>query len=372
MTNVTIVPVQTSKQLKDFIHTPWNLYQGDSKWVPPLKMAVNDLLKRNHPFYETSEMQNFVAYDGKKPIGRISAVFNNNHNKFHEEERGFIGFTEFPNDETVAAKLFETAETWLKEKGAKNILGPMNPSTNYECGTLVKGFDDPAQIMMTYNQPYHDDMYKKFGYSKAKDLVAYRIKTDFEMPDIIKRIAERTEKKEKITYRHVKKKNWEKEVELMHSIYLEAWEKNWGFVPMTPKEFIHTAKDLKNVIDEKLIVIVEVEGVPAGFIVTLPDLHQVLQKIPTGKLLPTGIFKLLNAKKYVNRCRVITLGMKSEFRKKGLETLLYTKAHQVIKDQGYKEIEMSWILEDNLNMNKPLIRMGAEAYKTYRIYEKDL
>ncbi|MDC1173957.1 GNAT family N-acetyltransferase [Bacteriovoracaceae bacterium] len=372
MSDVKIVPVRTSKQLKDFIHTPWNLYQGDEKWVPPLRMAVADLLKPKHPFYETSDMQNFVAYQGKKPIGRISAVWNKNHNDFHEEKRGFIGFTEFPNDQGIAQKLFDTAEKWLKEKGANCILGPMNPSTNYECGTLVEGFEDPAQIMMTYNQPYHDDLYKKNGYTKAKDLIAYRLKTEFDMPEIIKRIADRTEKKEKITYRHAKKKNWDAEVDLMHEIYNDAWEKNWGFIPMTPAEFLHTAKDLKTIIDEKLIIIVEVDNKPAGFIVTLPDLHQVLKKIPNGKLLPTGLFKLLNQKKYVNRCRVITLGMKKEFRKKGLETLLYTKAHQVIKEQGYGEIEMSWILEDNLNMNKPLIRMGGEPYKKYRIYQKEI
>lgn len=369
---IQIEEVKNKKDINDFIDVPWHLYQNDKSWIPPLRMAVEDLLKPKHPFYANGEVKNWIAKKDGKLIGRISAVYNHAHNKYHEEQRGFFGFFEAANDQELTEKLFSTAENWLKEKGAKSVLGPMNPSTNYECGTLVEGFDDPPQIMMTYNQKYHDGLIKSQGYDKAKDLLAYRLDLKNDLPELILKIADRTSKKNNITFRHVSKKNWDKEVELMLSIYNDAWEKNWGFVPMTDEEFYHTAKDLKSILDEKLIVIVEVNGEPAGFVVTLPDLHQVLKKIPSGKLFPFGVFKLLNRKKYVDRCRVITMGVKKEFRKMGLETLMYKRAHEVCRECGYKEVEMSWILEDNLNMNKPLIRMGANPYKTYRIFEKNL
>jgi hypothetical protein len=191
------------------------------------------------------------------------------------------------------------------------------------------------------------------------------------MPKIIKDIAERTVKKESVTFRNVNMKKWKQELELMFDIYNSAWEKNWGFVPMTKEEFLHTAKDLKSIINPELVQIAEVQGKAAGFILTLPDLNQVFKQIPSGNLSPSALYKILTAKKRMTRCRVITMGIKKEYRKMGLETVLYTHNHESIKKNPLmNHIEMSWILESNLEMNKPLIRMGATPYKTYRIFEK--
>jgi hypothetical protein len=211
------------------------------------------------------------------------------------------------------------------------------------------------------------------GYTKAKDLLAYEVDYPVTMPDVIVKIAERAEKKNRITYRYLNKADFKGEVDRMLEIYNDAWEKNWGFVPMTEKEFRHTAKDLKTIVDERLVVFAEVDGEPAGFIVGLADLNQVFKTIPSGSLLPTGLFKLLTFKKRVSRMRVPTMGVKKKFRKIGLETLLYRKCQLNAEETGlYKSCEASWILEDNIEMNKPLIRMGFDAYKTYRIYEKNL
>ena len=186
-------------------------------------------------------------------------------------------------------------------------------------------------------------------------------------------IAERTEKKAKVTFRTLNLKKWNEELDIMFEIYNSAWESNWGFVPMTKEEFYHTAKDLKSIVDPELVHFALVDGVVAGFILTLPDLNQVFKEIPSGNLSPVAIYKILTAKKRMNRVRVITMGVKKEFRKIGLETLLYKHNHISIKRNPLnKNIEMSWILENNLEMNKPLIRMGGEAYKRYRLYEKSI
>jgi hypothetical protein len=372
MSIIKVTKADKKKDINKFVDLPWEIYKDDPNWVPPLKIAVKDFFKPKHPFFDVGEVELFLAYRENKIVGRIAAIINTAHNKFWNDRIGFWGFYESIDDKAVSKALIETAESWLKDKGMTSFRGPVNPSTNYECGLLFDGLQDSPQIMMTYNPEYYSKHFSSLGYEKVKDLLAYQIDLSFKMPEKITRIAARIEKSKKVTYRFINKKNWDNEVQLMLKIYNKAWQKNWGFIPMTEKEFIHTANDLKSVVDENLIMYVLVDGKESGFIVCLPDFNQVFKKIPTGKLLPTGIFKLLRAKKYINRVRVITLGVVEECRRMGLETLLYQKMHEQLKINKFEEAEMSWILEDNLNMNKPLLTMGAKPYKTYRIYEKSL
>jgi GNAT superfamily N-acetyltransferase len=373
MSKVVISPVQTSRDQKVFINLPWTIYKNDPNWVPPLKMAIKDQLNPKHPFYETGEVQSFLATKDKEPIGRIMAINPIAYNKFHESSVGFFGFYECTASMEASKALFEAVENWCKDKGLNQMMGPFNLSSNYECGLLVEGFNDPPQVMMTYNPKYYMKHLDENQYTKAKDLLAYDVDYPVTMPEIIVKIAARAEKKNKITYRYLNKKDFEGEVDRMLDIYNDAWEKNWAFVPMTEKEFRHTAKDLKTVVDERLVVFAEVDGEAAGFIVGLADLNQVFKQIPNGSLFPTGLYKLLTFKKRVNRMRVPTMGVKKKFRKLGLETLLYRKCQLNAEEAGiYRKCEASWILEDNPDMNKPLIRMGFDPYKTYRIYEKNL
>ncbi len=365
--------LKNKKDKQRFIDLQFNLYKEDKYWVPQLRMELNKLFDKKHPFYPTAEVGFWIAVKDGKDVGRIMAIVNHKHNEFHEVKYGHYGFFESIKDQEVIDLLFTSAEEWLKSQGMEKVQGPFNPSTNYECGTLLQGHGEVPVLMMPYNPEYYLTSIEKAGYSKAKDLIAYHIKSDFEMPEIIKKIAARAEKSNKISYRHASKKNWEQEVKLMYEIYNDAWEKNWGFIPMTKDEFYGMAEGLKAVADEKLILFSMVDGEAAGFIVALPDFNQVLHKIPNGKLLPTGIFKVLFGAKKIDTVRVLTMGVKQKFRKLGLASILYQRCHQnILQYEKYKDIEMSWILEDNLNMNKPLIRMGANPYRTYRIYEKEL
>lgn len=355
-----------------FVDVPWKIYKGDSNWVPPLRMSVEDQLKPEHPFYQNAEIRTWVALRQGQAIGRVAAIINHAYNKFHDEKTGFFGYFESVNETSVCHKLLERVQNHFKNKGMTKVLGPVNLSTNYECGLLVKGFNDPPQVMMTYNPPYYRTLLESEGYLKAKDLYAYQIPMGFKMPDIVVRIAERTEAKTKMSWRKLDKSKWDSEVASMFEIYNDAWEKNWGFVPMTEAEFKHTAKDLKMIADSDLILFAMMNGEAVGFIVTLPDLNQVFKKVKSGRLIP-ALFYLLMKKRYIDRIRTITLGVKKAYRKMGLEALMYKKAYdEAHKHKQYKECEMSWILEDNLPMNKPLVTMGAEVYKTYRILEKKL
>lgn len=365
--------LKNSSDRSAFVDVAWKIYRGDPLWAPPLRMSVEDQLKPTHPFYENAEIRTWIAFRNGEAIGRIAGIVNHAYNQFHQVDVGFFGYFECVNEPSVCHKLLDRVQNYFKNKGLTKSIGPVNLSTNYECGLLVKGFNDPPQVMMAYNPPYYKKLLEEDGYCKARDLFAYQIRMGFKMPDIIEKIAQRTQQKTKLSWRRLDKGKWDSEVQSMFEIYNDAWEKNWGFVPMTEAEFRHTAKDLKMIADEDLILFASVEGKPVGFIVSLPDLNQVFRKIKSGKLFPWGIFYLLMRKKYINRMRTITMGVKKSYRKMGLEALMYKKGHdEAHKLKRFKDCEMSWILEDNLAMNKPLTAMGAEVYKTYRIFEKKL
>lgn len=366
------INLNKSSEVKEFAFLPWKIYKGDSTWVPPLKLALIDLLSPKHPFYKTAQVKCWIAEKDGESVGRIMAVVNNKYNEYNNDKKGFFGFFESIQDPEVAKALLNTAESFLKEAGMTSIQGPVNPSTNYECGLLIDGYDDPPQIMMTYNPKYYQQYLEDSNYSKDKDLIAYQFELKKKMPEKIKRIASLVKKKGKVKFRYVDLKNWDRDIALLQEIYNEAWQDNWGFVPMTPEEFAHTAKDMKSIVNPKFLIIAEVDGEAAGFILTIPDYNQVFKRIPNGKLLPTGIFKLLFGKNKIKRSRTITLGVKSKFRRFGLETVLYDECCENLNEAGYLENEMSWILEDNLLMNKPIIAMGGIPYKTYRIYGKSL
>lgn len=373
MSELYVKEVETKAELKQFINLPWVIYEQYHYWVPPLKIAIHDILNPKHPFYETAKIKHFIAIKDRLVVGRCSAVIPYHYNQFHQSNVGFFGFFESSKNPKVAHLLLKKVEDYLKAEGLDSVLGPFNPSTNYEAGLLVEGFDDPPQIMMTYNPKYYQTYIEENGYQKAKDLQAIKIDSKTTFSDTIKKIAQRAEKRNKITYRFLDKKQFEKEVETMLLIYNDAWEKNWGFVPMSEKEFKHTAKDLKMIVDERLVLFAEVAGEPAGFVVGLPDLNQVFKKIPNGSLFPFGIFKLLNYKKTVNRMRVPTLGVRRKFHNLGLGPLLYQKIQESNNSIGkYQEVEASWILEDNQSMQKGLKHMNGKVYKNYRIYQKEL
>ena len=366
------IDLNKKSDIKKFAYLPWKIYQDNPHWVPPLKLALIDLLAPHHPFYQTADVKCWLAESHGKAVGRIMAIVNHKFNDYNQSKTGFFGFFETIDDKNVGALLLKKAEQFLKSQGMDSIQGPVNPSTNYECGLLIKGYEDPPQIMMTYNPKYYKDLLENQDYQKSKDLIAYQFQLEKGMPPKIKRIASMVKKRGKVTFRPVDLKNWDRDIKILQEIYNEAWEDNWGFVPMTPEEFSHSAKDMKSIINPNFLLIAEVNGDPAGFILTIPDFNQIFKKIPSGKLLPFGIFKLLFGKKKITRSRTITLGVKSQYRKYGLETVLYDECCQNIQKVGYIENEMSWILEDNLLMNKPIIAMGAEPYKVYRIYGKEL
>jgi ribosomal protein S18 acetylase RimI-like enzyme len=371
--------VETKSDWKEFIDLPWSIYKGDPNWVPPLKIAVKDILDvKKNPFFKHATMNPILAFEDGKCVGRIVGVIDDTHNKYHEEKTMFFGFFESINDQKVANALLDEAAKWGKSKGMATVRGPMNPSTNHECGLLVEGFQDPPTVMMTYNPSYYTKLLENWGLSKSKDLMAYIIDSKRPFSERLLAQSEKLKERGRVQFRTVNLSKWDQEVDMILDIYNDAWEKNWGFVPMNPEEFRHMAKDMKAIVDPELVLIAEVAGKPAGFGLALPDVNQVFHKIKDGKLFPTGLVKLLwllkgpMRRKTINRCRILTLGIKQEYRELGIGAMLYTEYVKRGPAGGYPVGEASWILEDNLPMNKALTMMAGERTKVYRIYDRSL
>lgn len=373
MGGVSAIPVGSKKELKLFIDFPHKLFKGDKNYVPELFIAQRDLLTPGkHPFHEHSEIQTFLAYRKNKIVGRIAAILNNNHNKFNHTKDGFFGFFDCVDDVEVAERLFEAAKKWLKEKGTNTLIGPVNFSTNETCGLLIEGRDSLPMIMMTYNPAYYLKFFEANGFHKKTDLIAYAFgKNGYDdKPFRMMQLLQERLTKRNITIRKINLKEFKEEAKKIREVYNSAWDKNLGFVPMTDKEFDYLAKDLKLLIDPDFCLVAEKEGKIIGFALAVPDLNQILVRIKRGRLLPFGLIKLLFLKKKINGLRIIALGVVKEYRKMGIEACFYGTIIKSYREKNFERAEASWILEDNVLMNKALQQINGVPYKRYRIFEK--
>lgn len=368
-------PVRTSRDSRKFLDLPYHLYRGDAHWIAPLRMAQKDVLNtKRHPFYKTSDAETFLARRDGRVVGRIMAILNRAHNEFHNERAGFFGFFEAENDKQAAAALLDAARDWVRERGATVIRGPVNPSTNYECALLVEGFDLDPMVMMTYNPPYYAELLEAYGMTKAMDLYAYDIGVDyFNHSNKLQRVAERLRKKSNLSVRPVNMKDFKNEVGIIRQVYNDAWSRNWGFVPMSEEEFDHLAKDLKQIVDPRVVLIAEQVidgGKPraVGFLLAVPDINFALKKI-NGRLLPLGLLKLLWHSRKISSIRVITMGGILEFQNLGLGSIFLDEIYRRGPAAGFPTGEMSWVLENNVMMNRAAELIGGRRTKTYRIYE---
>ncbi|MCK4801694.1 MAG: GNAT family N-acetyltransferase [Anaerolineales bacterium] len=381
MKSLHIKPVETHEDRKAFLSFPWTVYKDDPYWVPPIfseRMEFTDPTK--NPFFEHAEVAFFMAMRGDEIVGTIAVFTNHAHNEYHNENIAFFGFFEVLEDAEASQKLFETAEVWAKKRGHTALRGPAQFSTNDECGLLVDGFNDRPRILMTYNPSYYVELIEKSGYTYARDLWAYKLGVDEFMENIgdrLDKLTTRIMERKNITIRNLNMKEYDEVVSKVKVLYNKAWSKNWGFIPFNEAEFNKLAKDLKDVIDPEIVFIAEKDGNTVGFSLSLPDLNEPLRLAYPKPNTPTWwvlakLFWHWQVRKQVSWIRSYAMGVIPEYRKLGIDALFYYKTALVAAKKGIKIAEMSWILDNNDKMNKPIIAMGGQVYKTYRIYEKSL
>jgi GNAT superfamily N-acetyltransferase len=341
-------------------------------------MEVANLLDREkNPFFKRAEADYFIAerQDGRsaeRVVGRIAAIHNRAHNEFHEDKVGFFGFFECIDDQGVADQLFETAADWLRQRGLDTIRGPASFSTNDECGLLVDGFETPPTILNPHNPRYYIRLIEGAGFTRAKDLLQWQSISP-ELPERLNRAAAKVQDRLKIKLRSIDMKRFKEEIDLIKPLYNGAWERNWGFIPMTDAEIDHLVDQLKPIVVPELVVFAERQGKPIGFAAAIPDMNVAFSENRSGRLFP-GILKILwrwKVKK-INRLRIMLLGVLKEYRGTGAAELMYhwiwTKGTEI----GFNWGEAGWILEDNVPMTKGLEFMGFEPYKRLRLYDRPL
>ena len=376
--DVRILSVSSPAEFNAFIELPYELYRDDPYWVPPLRREQRKLLDpEKHPFYDHGAAELLLARDSRdRIVGRIAAIHNQLYLDVHDEPTGFFGFFESVNDPSVASALFEAAGRWLASRGLKSMLGPVQYSLNDECGLLVDGFEGSPYVLMLYNPPYYRDLYETAGLTKAKDMLAYwgdRSTVDANAAQFNRwrRVAKRAQERHGIRTRIADMSSFVREVETIKVIYNQAWTENWGFVPLTDGEIDLLASDLKLIIDPDLVVFAYSGEEPIGVFIALPDYNQVLRHMD-GRLWPFGILKLLWYRRKIDRLRSIALGIVGEWQKRGVAPILMMEAYDRARRRGYKEGEMSWVLEDNHLMKNAIENLGFDLYKRYRLYEQAL
>jgi hypothetical protein len=372
---LSVVPIVGRRGIDDFLRAPFDLYRDDPHWVPPLFFERRDALAPKHPFFLHAEWQPFVAYQDGRAIGRISAQIDRLYEQRYGERVGYFGMIEAPDDAAVFAALLGAAEAWLRSRGATRAVGPFNLSVNQELGILVEGFDTPPYFMMPHSRPYYGAALEAQGYAGVQDLLAYLIDPVFDTPAVMKGLLRRLESR--VRLRTLQRKRLDDDLEILRDIFNDAWSQNWGFVPFTREEFNAIGREMLLLIPDDFIQIAEVDGVPAAFIVLLPNLNEVIADLG-GRLLPFGWARLVWRLKvrFPRTGRVPLMGVRRAHHHTrlgpGLAFLVIDAARSAARRTGLQEVELSWILDDNRGMRNIIETIGGRVSKRYRMYEKPL
>ena len=372
---ITVVEAQSRAQVRDFLRLPERIYANDPAWVPPLLLEQHQRVFKNHPLFAHMDVKRWVAYRNGQPVGRITAQVDRLQPKLEGGTVGYFGMLEAIDDPAIFETLFQTAEHWLREQGAAWVRGPYNLSINEEIGLLVENFDEPPFVMMGHAPRYYQDRIEALGFTGVKTLLTYKVRPDFEAPEVMEKLAARARRH--VTVRPYNPKAKAAEFESMRDIFNDAWSENWGFVPFTRAEFAEVAKTLSALLDDDYIQIAEIGERPVAFITALPNINEVAGDL-RGRLFPFGWAKLLWRLK-VKRprtTRVALMGVRKEyqFSRLGptLAFLVIDAVRKAMSQRGVEMVEMGWILEDNDGMRHIIEAIGSHVYKRYRVYQKAL
>jgi GNAT superfamily N-acetyltransferase len=369
---IEIVEVRTSSQRDEFIKLPWQVYQNDPAWVPPLIIERRQFLDRNkHPFYLHGDAALFLAKRNGEIVGRIMASDDPHYNELHKTNVGCFGLFDSMDDLDVASALFDTAEAWLRSKGRTEIIGPIDYSTNYVCGLLIGGFEYPPAVLTAHNPPYYQRLCEQCGFVKEVDWFAWWF-SEFNKPlDRLRKIVSARAAKHGVTIRPIDLKNLAVDAQKIRAVYNLAWKDNWGFVPFTEAEAHHMAKEMRPLIVPAATLIAEVKGEPIAFVLTVPDIHIALRKM-NGRLtwfgLPIGLLKLIYYRLTLRIGRMVALGVIEKYRRAGVAEALVLREIE----GGFNTGELSMTLEGNFMINRFIEAMGAKQYKKYRIYRRPI
>jgi hypothetical protein len=372
---LSVEVVTQPRQMRQFLQLPHRIYASDPAWIAPLDFIKREQVSPKNHFFEHARWRAWIAYRKGEPVGRISAQIDELHLQQHDDAVGYFGMLEADEDPAIITALFGAAEDWLRSEGMRQVRGPFNLHVNDEVGLLVDGFSTPPYVLMGHALPWYGPAIEAQGYEGARDMLAYHVRPDFEAPRVMERLASRVS--DRVVVRSVRRKELLADAAIMLEIFNDAWQDNWGFVPLADAEWAETVTTLTKLMPDDYIQIAEYDGEPVAFIVALPNLNEAARDL-NGRLLPFGWAKLLWRLKvrHPRTARVPLMGVRRSCQHSRLgPTLAFMVIDAVRKAlhaRGVTDVEMGWILEDNDGMRNIIETIGGEAYKRYRVYQKEL
>jgi GNAT superfamily N-acetyltransferase len=367
---IETIDLSVGRDRRRFMRVPDPIYAGDPNYIAPLRLDQNKFLDpaKNKAFRYLT-VRAFIAVKDGRDVGRMTAQVDGNYEKHNGRRVGFFGFFESIDDAQIAHALLNEGLRWLKAEGCVEVFGPANFTLSHQGGCIVDNFDRPPMLEEGYNHPYYERLLTSFGLGKAKDLLIWWIDLadglDTPKRQRVAKIADRIRKREGVTLRTGRIGEIREEIGRIFDIYVSAWEKNWGFAPPDREEFLDLAEPMKQIVIPDLCLFVEVEGKPVAFSLTLPNVNEKLPK--DGRIFPFGWTKLFGLKK-VKTGRLWTLGTIPEYRKRGLESMMFVETVRNCRKNGIMGGEIGWTLEDNHLINRAIESMEGRRDRTYRIF----
>ncbi len=361
--------------LRRFVAAPWAILDKSAypAWIPPLRMSVRSILDpKANPLFRDAERGLFLAEEAGRPVGRVAAILNRRAAD-EGNDPGFVGFFESVDDQNVATALLAAAEAWLEERGSALVTGPVSPSTNYEGGILVEGFEHPQTFMTPWNPPYYADLFTGAGYEKGADLLAWHVALDSletRLVPRLSRLGERIRGKLDLTVGPIDFRDFDSVMHGCWQVYGECWREQWGFVPLSFEEWLFIAHELKPLMVPEGSLAVYSEGEMVAFGLFLPEYGRAMAADRSGRLLPFNWLRLLRARRRAPWFRIMLAGVLPRFRRMGGLSLLLEEAFRQAADFGVRDVEASWVLEDNHDLNATLESLGGEAYRVWRVFQK--
>ncbi|MFT3945409.1 MAG: hypothetical protein QM763_00430 [Agriterribacter sp.] len=367
-----IIEVTNKSLLNLFLDAPGNILKNYPHYITPILSNVKDTLSiKKNPLWQVAERKLFVALKKGKAAGTIAAIYYSQHKQYNPEDAVYFGYLHFEDDPELLHELVSVAKKFASEKKVSTLIGPLNPSLNYELGILTEGFDSDPFFMMNYNPPYYPALIEKEGGKVAMEFLAYNYRQGIKRGKI-ERVSELLKKRYDVQIENINFRKFEAESNELCAVYNDAFEGHFGFVPFSEKEFLFMAKALKQILNQQLLFKVKLKGNTAGFMLTIPDINQAVKKLHMGRLTPWGIAKFIYRLRKIDSAKVMLVAIRKRYQKFGLGSILYNEMNERTKKAGYLHGEISWVAEENNKMQKIVESIGAEPYKKYAVYRFDV
>lgn len=371
MSQLQITEVTSRAAMRTFLRLPWQLYAGDRQWVPPLRYEQRRLLSENrHPFWRHYRRRLFITFLDGRACGRIAAIAPQEH----RGGTGYFGFLEAVERKEVFESLLGVVAGWLRRQGLSKMLGPVNPGFNYELGILLDGYDRPPYFMMPHNLPFYGPQLEACGMIKAMDFLAYRLPiATFQLSERLQRLCRYAEARYAVRIRSARMDHFREDLARLGELYNAAFAGHWGFQAMSEEEIKDMAQGLRYLVAPELVLFAEYRQQAIGFLLSVPNINEILIHNRSGRLFPDGLLRLLTGIRRIRSLRVMVIAVHPAFRHLGAAPLLYeTLSRRVVESGRYDEAEFSWVAENNEDIKQIARLSGAQPAKRYRIYESSL